>query len=76
MPGSLEILATTSTIPVMKRSRATTTRRRARYTRRLVILEDPAVVKRLEELASAAGHSVGAEVRYAVRRWLAGYEED
>jgi hypothetical protein len=60
----------------MKGSRAARRPARATYTHRLVIFEQPAVVKRLEELASRAGHSVGAEVRYAVRRHLVAYEED
>lgn len=60
----------------MKRSRATLARRPARYTHRLVVLEDPTVVKRLQELADAAGQSIAAEVRYAIRRWLLANEED
>jgi hypothetical protein len=54
----------------MKRTRVTLACRPARYTRRLVIFEDPAAVERLQELADAAGHSIAAEVRYAVPRWL------
>jgi hypothetical protein len=62
----------------MKRERLKRARKlaRATYTHRLVIFEQPSVVKRLEELALASGHSVSAEVRYAVRRHLLAYEED
>jgi ribose 1,5-bisphosphokinase PhnN len=60
----------------MKRSRATSARQRVRFTRRLVIYESPAAVEKLEALADAAGHSVAAEVRYAIRRWFLANEED
>jgi hypothetical protein len=33
--------------------------------------EDPAVLKELEALASSSGHSVAAEIRSAVRYWIA-----
>jgi hypothetical protein len=42
----------------------------------LVVLEDPAVVKRLQELADAAGSSIATETRFAIRRWLRANEED
>jgi hypothetical protein len=41
-----------------------------RFSRRLVILETPTVVARLEQLAERAGHSTSAEVRSAIRLWL------
>jgi hypothetical protein len=33
--------------------------------------EDPAVLKELEALASRSGHSIAAEIRSAVRYWIA-----
>jgi plasmid stability protein len=47
----------------------------ARFSRRLVIHEAPAVAKELERLAVEHGHSVAAEVRAAVRERLAAESE-
>ncbi len=46
----------------------------AMYVRRVVVMEDPEVVKRLEALSRTYGRSLSAEVRAAVRYWLAEYE--
>jgi hypothetical protein len=58
-----------------KRPRVRADRQPARYIRRLVVLEEPRVVEKLEELASASGHSVAAEIRGAVRYWISAWED-
>jgi hypothetical protein len=45
-----------------------------RFTRRLVVLEEPRVAARIEELAGEAGHSMSAEIRTAVRWWIRSIE--
>ena len=47
-----------------------------KYTERVVVLEQPQVVATLREAAEERGHSLGAEVRQAVRAWLASKEGD
>ena len=44
--------------------------RSSRWSRRVVILEHPAVVEELQALAERAGHSLGAEIRAANRFWI------
>jgi plasmid stability protein len=41
-----------------------------KYVERLVVLERPDIAARLRQRALEEGHSVGAEVRQAVRAWL------
>jgi hypothetical protein len=41
-----------------------------RFTGRLVLQEEPEVIRRLEQAAELSGHSVAAEIRAAVRWWL------
>ena len=48
------------------------TSRAARYTGRLVVMEEPEVVEELNRLAHLAGHSLAAEVRQAIRWWIQG----
>lgn len=47
---------------------------RARFTHRLVVMEDPLIVEKVSDLAESAGHSVAAEVRGAVRYWIRQWE--
>ncbi|HUE95085.1 MAG TPA: hypothetical protein VMN39_00410 [Longimicrobiaceae bacterium] len=42
-----------------------------RYTTRMVILEEPAVAAKITHMAHERGHSVAAEVRGALRYWIA-----
>jgi hypothetical protein len=48
----------------------------ARFTRRLTVLEEPAIAARLEELARQRGYSLGAEIRHALRFWLQQHEDE
>lgn len=41
-----------------------------RFSKRLVILEEPRIAERIQELAAQAGHSSSAEIRGAIRLWL------
>jgi hypothetical protein len=41
-----------------------------RFTSRLVICEEPDVIRQLEEQAASSGVSVASEIRQAVRWWL------
>jgi hypothetical protein len=41
-----------------------------RFSRRLVVSEEPRVVAELAELAQKRGHSVAAEARAALRHWM------
>jgi hypothetical protein len=42
-------------------------RNAARFTKRLVIYEEPAMIERLERIAALNGRSTAAEVRFAIR---------
>jgi hypothetical protein len=44
--------------------------RPGRYSTRLVVLEEPRVIEQVRQLALENGHSLGAEVRQALRYWL------
>jgi hypothetical protein len=46
----------------------------AKFTKRIVVLEEPRVAVRMEELARASGHSTAAEVRGAIRWWIRSLE--
>ena len=46
-------------------------RERPRLTRRIALFETPRVVAELEERAADAGRSLSAEVRAALRAWIA-----
>ena len=48
---------------------------RERFTARLVAMGDPAVIEKLTEMSRGAGHSLAAEVRGALRFWIAAWEE-
>jgi hypothetical protein len=48
----------------------------ARFSRRLQIHEDPAVIEKLQEYALDSGRSVAAEVRAALRWWIRGHDEE
>ena len=48
---------------------------RARFTTRIVFLEDPNVAEELERSAIEAGRSVAAEIRGAIRYWLSAWEK-
>jgi hypothetical protein len=43
----------------------------ARFTRRVVFLEEPEVAEWLEHHAESWGHSLAAEIRCAIRYWRA-----
>jgi hypothetical protein len=45
-----------------------------RFSKRIVVLEQPTIAAKLEEMAAASGHSVGAEVRGAIRWWIQSVE--
>jgi hypothetical protein len=45
-----------------------------RFTSRLVTMEEPEVVARLEQLADQSGRSVASEVRAAIRYWISATE--
>jgi len=46
----------------------------ARFTHRIVALEEPRIVEELESLAYGSGSSVAAQVRAAIRYWLQAHE--
>lgn len=46
----------------------------ARFTRRISVLEEPSVVAKLTQSARENGHSTNAEIRQALRYWLAAIE--
>jgi hypothetical protein len=82
-PGSLSgYLDRTSTVHVLDTDGGTTQRpevtgaRAARFTRRLVIFEDPHVARRLELAAADDGLSVSAAIRAAIRYWLGDWQPD
>lgn len=41
---------------------------------RIVVMEEPSVVEELAQMARASGRSLSAEVRGAIRYWLAAHE--
>ena len=47
-----------------------------RFTSRVVVMEQPEVLAKLEQLASDSGHSVAAEIRSAIRYWLQAWESE
>ena len=48
----------------------------ARYRARVVLMEEPEIVEKLDRSAIKAGHSVAAEIRAAVRSWLSAWESE
>jgi hypothetical protein len=46
----------------------------ARFSKRIVICEEPVVAAKLVELAREAGHSTAAECRAALRWWIQSVE--
>lgn len=48
-----------------------TTESEPRYSERLVVMERPDVAARIRDAAASSGHSTAAEIRQAVRAWLA-----
>lgn len=49
---------------------------RRRFSRRVVVLEQPRIVEELERRAREQGHSLGAEIRQACRFWLQALEDN
>jgi hypothetical protein len=48
---------------------------RARFTARLVVLETPDIARKIARMAESSGHSLAAEVRAALRFWIAQWED-
>jgi hypothetical protein len=48
---------------------------RPRFTARLVVMEEPAVVEKLDQWSQENGRSLASEVRAAIRYWISAWED-